>query len=93
MKLSLCGRLSAFHPIPGYNNLGTVYFRTKKYADAAASFKEAVKLKPDYSEAHYNLALSYVALGDRKNALDEYSKLKTLDPKLADDFFQKYLKK
>jgi len=26
LKLSLCGRLSAFHPIPGYNNLGTVYY-------------------------------------------------------------------
>jgi cytochrome c-type biogenesis protein CcmH/NrfG len=52
-----------------YNNLGTVYFRTKKYQDAAASFKEAIKLKPDYSEAHYNLALAYVALNDRKERL------------------------
>jgi len=37
--------------------------------------------------------LAYAALGDRKGALAEYEKLKTLDPKLADDFFQRFLKK
>jgi len=34
-----------------------------------------------------------VALNDKKGALDEYNKLKKLDPKLADEFFQKYIKK
>jgi tetratricopeptide (TPR) repeat protein len=70
-----------------------VYFRTKRYPDAAASFKEAIKLKPDYGEAHFNLALTYVALGNRKAALDQYNKLKTVDPKLAEDFFQRHIKK
>jgi hypothetical protein len=32
-------------------------------------------------------------LGDKKGALDEYAKLKTLDSKLADDFYQRFLKK
>jgi hypothetical protein len=50
-------------------------------------------LKPDYGEAHFNLAVAYVALKDRKGALDEYNLLKTLDPKLADDFFQRFLKR
>ena len=75
------------------NNLGTVYFRTKRYQEAAAAFKEAVRIKPDYSEAHFNLALAYVALKDKKGALDQYNRLKKLDPKLADEFFQKYIKK
>ena len=75
------------------NNLGTVYFRTKRYQEAAASFKEATRLKPDYGEAHFNLALTYVALNDRKAALEQYNRLKQLDPKLADQFFQKYIKK
>jgi tetratricopeptide (TPR) repeat protein len=48
---------------------------------------------PDYAEAHFNLALTYVALNDRKGALEEYNRLKQLDPKLADQFFQKYIKK
>jgi tetratricopeptide (TPR) repeat protein len=56
------------------------------------SFKEAVRLKPDYGEAHFNLALTYVALKDRKAALDEYNRLKKVDPKLAEDFFQRYVK-
>jgi hypothetical protein len=39
------------------------------------------------------LAVAYVGLKDRKGALDEYNTLKTLDPKLADAFYQKFLKK
>ena len=74
------------------NNLGTVYFRTKRYKEAAAAFKEAIRLKPDYGEAHFNLALTYIALNDRKAALDQYNRLKKVDPKLADDFFQRYIK-
>ena len=45
-----------------------------------------------YGEAHFNLALTYVALKDRKAALDEYNRLKKVDPKLAEDFFQRYMK-
>ena len=79
---------------PNYhNNLGTVYFRTKRYREAETCFKEAIKLKPDYGEAHFNLALTYVALGNRKAALDQYNKLKTVDAKLAEDFFQRHMKK
>ena len=59
-----------------HNNLGTVYFRTQRYADAAASFKTAVRLRPGYGEAHFDLAVAYVALKDRKGALDEYNVLK-----------------
>jgi tetratricopeptide (TPR) repeat protein len=55
--------------------------------------KEATRLKPQYAEAHFNLAVAYVALKDRKGALEEYSKLKALDAKLADNFFQRYVKK
>ena len=57
------------------------------------AFKEAVRIKPDYSEAHFNLALAYVALNDKKGALEQYNRLKKLDPKLAEEFFQKYMKK
>ena len=75
------------------NNLGTVYFRTKRYQEAVASFKEAVRIKPDYSEAHFNLALTYVALNDKKGALEQYNRLKKLNPKLAEEFSRKYMKK
>jgi len=69
-----------------------VYFRTRRYKEAAGTFKEAVRLKPDYGEAHFNLALTYIALNDRKAALAEYERLKQVDPKLAEDFFQRYMK-
>ena len=76
-----------------HNNLGTVYFRTKSYPEAAESFKSAVGMNPNYAEAHYNLALTYVALNNRNGALAEYNILKTLDPARAEEFFIKYLKR
>jgi len=52
-----------------------------------------VRIKADYAEAHFNLAVAYVALANRKGAFEEYNKLKVLDSKLADEFFQRFLKK
>ena len=49
-------------------------------------------MMPDYAEAHFNLALAYVALNDRKAALEQYNRLKQLDPKLADSSFRSTLR-
>jgi len=76
-----------------HNNLGKVYFGTKNYQEAALSFRNAVRLNGSYADAHHNLALTCVALGDKKCAFEEHKILKTLDPRLADEFFQRYLKK
>jgi hypothetical protein len=34
-----------------------------------------------------------VALGDKKKVLEEYQALKTIDPRLAEEFFGRFIKK
>ena len=65
------------------NNLGQAHFKAGKYQEALKDFREAVRLKPGYAEAHFNLGVTYVALKDAKGASEELAILKTLDPKLA----------
>jgi hypothetical protein len=49
-------------------------------------------LKPDFVDAHFNLAVTYVLLKDRKGATEEYNTLKRLDPRRADDFAKRFLR-
>jgi tetratricopeptide (TPR) repeat protein len=66
-----------------YNNLGTVYFTLKRYADAARAFRETVARDPTYAQGWYNLAHAY-RKGDQKQeavqAYRAYMKLKPDDP-------------
>jgi hypothetical protein len=49
-------------------------------------------LRPGFADAHHNLALTYFALKDKKSALAEYHILRKLDPALAEQFFERFLK-
>lgn len=40
-------------------NLGVALIDTKEYADAQASLENAVKLKPDFPDSYYSLAVSF----------------------------------
>ena len=57
------------------------------YQDAVAAYQQAIRLKPDYADAYYNLGWTYVILSDRGSALEEYKILKTLDQNLAEQLF------
>lgn len=57
-----------------YNNLGVIYAKQKKTGKAAEYFKNAVSVKPDYSEAWFNLVDACEALGDKKRAEQELRK-------------------
>jgi tetratricopeptide (TPR) repeat protein len=47
-----------------YHNLGIVYFMQRKYPDAVASLKRALKLKPSLSGAQVMMGLAYYELYD-----------------------------
>ncbi len=51
-----------------YNNEGVESYRGGAYRGAKASFEDAIKVKPDFAEAYYNLALSYRQLGNHSKA-------------------------
>ena len=56
------------------------------------SFKQAIKINPDFADAHYNLGAAYLLLNDRGSALEQYKILKTLGSKLANMLFNEIYK-
>lgn len=50
---------------------GSIYYVTGDYLSAANLFRQATNLKPDYANAHYNLAQSLVQLNNAPLALRE----------------------
>ena len=66
-----------------HNNLGLVYIISGKWVaskEAIESFKQAIRINPDFADAHFNLGLAYVLSNDRASALEQYEILKSLDP-------------
>jgi tetratricopeptide (TPR) repeat protein len=51
---------------------------------ALDSFKYVERIMPDSAEAHFNLGMTYIMLGDKRNAQLEYKKLKSTNSVLAD---------
>jgi TonB family protein len=75
--------------LPGFEelismHLGEVYLRQERNEDALEAFKQAVTAKPDSVMAHYQLGLTYLKIGDRQSALNEYTILKELDEQMAE---------
>jgi len=55
---------------PVYRRLGEVYIRAHKYNEAAAAFREALKLEPTETRSLLKLAEAYQDAGDFKQAVD-----------------------
>ena len=68
-------------------NLGNAYYNTGKYQEAIESYKQVIRIDPDYAVAHFNLGLAYHLLEDRSSALGQYVILKELDIELANELF------
>src|SRR5881397_3561574 len=60
---------------------GIVLLQGKDAVGAEASFREALRLKPDYAEAHYNLGLALLQAGQRAAAIEHLAKAWQLDPR------------
>jgi tetratricopeptide (TPR) repeat protein len=66
-------------------NLGGVYFSLKNYDEAINLFTQSINLKPDWPNAHYNLAHAFfLKLEYQKAASEMQNTLTLLDPKSED---------
>lgn len=63
-----------------YYNQGDALARLDKLEEAAASFKEALKLRPGWHEAEENLTLVETLIADRKKQEDEQEEAPDLKP-------------
>jgi superkiller protein 3 len=59
---------------------GTKLMLEKKYQKAIAFLKKAIELNPEFSEAYYNLGLSYERVGEYKDAIKNLKEARKLSP-------------
>ena len=69
------------------NILGYAYRKSGKYKEAIESFRQTIRIDPDYAAAHYNLGNAYLGSNDRGSALEQYKILKSLDAVRANKLF------
>jgi len=65
---------------PAHNNLGNVYYRTRRYYLAAWEFQYAAKLMPEAVEPRNNLGLVFEAVGRLDDAARWYDTALELSP-------------
>lgn len=62
------------------NGLGRAYFQMGKIKEAIASYQEAIRVVPDYVDAHLNLASAYLREGSKGLAAGSFKKVVELSP-------------
>ncbi|MBZ5723740.1 MAG: tetratricopeptide repeat protein [Acidobacteriia bacterium] len=68
-------------------NLGTIYYRQRKFAEAEKYYREAVAADPGYPLAQFNLGNLYDEQGRVGEAFDHYRRALDLSPSYADAHF------
>jgi tetratricopeptide (TPR) repeat protein len=66
-------------------NLGVAYSNAKQHEAAAGAFREAVRLKPDWAEAHLGRAEELKDLGRFDESLASFRSALAMDPASMDD--------
>ena len=69
-----CGAI-AIYPTDarGYFGLGEVQYYRGNYREAIIQYKQALRLKPNYFEAHISLCLAYIKVDDTKGIQEQYN--------------------
>ena len=68
-------------------NLGTIYYRQRRFADAEKYYRAAIEADPAYPLAQFNLGNLYDEQGRIPHAMDHYRKALHLNPQYADAHF------
>ena len=68
------------------NTLGVGFLNISQYQKALINFKKAIAIKPEYIDAHFNLAKVQRRLNKPKDAILSYSKCISLDKNYSEAF-------
>lgn len=68
-------------------NLGTIYYRERKFPEAERYYRDAIAADPSYPLAEFNLGNLYDEQGKLNEAFDHYRRSLTLNPQYADAHF------
>jgi tetratricopeptide (TPR) repeat protein len=63
-----------------YNKEGMSRYESGQYQQAIDAYRSAIRLKPDYPDANYNLGMAYSSLGQYKEAIEAYKKALRVKP-------------
>lgn len=66
-----------------YFQSGISFFDQKDFDQALAAFQKAVKEKPDFAEAYYNIGIIYDLQGKPSEAVKAYEKVIQIDPNVG----------
>ena len=75
-----------------YVDLGLAYNELGHFTETVKVSRNAIRVDPDSPIAHWLLGLTYLNLGDRTSALDQYKILKDLHEGSANDLFDEIYK-
>ncbi len=64
--------------------LGVAYLNSGQYREAIDAFNQAIRIKPDFADAHFNRGNSYKELGHYKEAIEAYKQAISIKPDDAD---------
>ena len=70
-------------------DLGAIYVEQKRYPEALAEFRTAVKLDPNQPDAHFRLGRLYQAMGNASAAKEEFAKVNSIHQKSSTDALEK----
>lgn len=68
-------------------NLGTIYYRQRRFAEAERYYREAIEADPAYPLAQFNLGNLYDEQGRAAEAMVHYRRALELNPQYADAHF------
>jgi tetratricopeptide (TPR) repeat protein len=68
-------------------NLGTIYYRQRKFTEAEKYYSQAIAADPDYPLAQFNLGNLYDEQNRIADAFDHYRRALALNPSYADAHF------
>jgi tetratricopeptide (TPR) repeat protein len=67
--------------------MGVALFKKGRIPEAIEYYQQALRLKPDYPEAHNNLGSALVDVGRLQEAIEQFKQSLRLNPDFAEAYF------